>query len=352
MSESSTETAPATDQVASTPAEATSGQPTTDVKTEVSSTPEAVKPSGEQPSMLDAVKAAIAPKKDAAPASQTPEKQADPVDPAKTEEAPPEEDNLTEDELKTLSARTQRRFRKLNADVKARDQLVEQLTPKAEEFDRLDTFVRSAGLSPTDVQGTLRIASQLRSDPHSAYQALLPIMQHLESAVGNVLPQALQQRVQAGFLTYEDAVAMSRAASHAEHSNRQLAEREQAWQEQNQRQERQGRLDSTVSSVESWEKQQATRDPDWHLKHADIRELVELEVSRKRLADQTWLPSQDEALKITKGAYDKVNERLKRFVPKPQEMRRETGGGGASPASQPQPKTMLDAVRMAAGRGR
>lgn len=351
-----------TDTATTPEADVTSGtpNPTTDVKTEASSTPEPVKgetpkgaePKGDPPSMLDAVKSALKPKADAAPASQTPEKQADGTDPAKPGETPPDEEkDLTEDELKTLSARTQRRFRKLNSDVKTRDVLIGQLGPKAEEFDRLDQFVRSAGLSPTDVQGTLRIASQLRSDPHSAYEALLPIMQHLEAAIGNVLPPELAQRVQAGYLTEQDALAISRSASHASFSRQQLERQQAQYEEQNWRQGRQQQLDNTVSSVEGWEKQQATRDPDWHLKQADIRELVELEVSRKRLSDHSWLPSQDEALKITKAAYDRVNERLKRFIPKPQAMTRDPSGGGASPGSQPQPKNMLDVVRMAASRG-
>jgi hypothetical protein len=300
--------------------------------------------------MLDAVKSALKPKADAPPASQTPEKQAEGTDPPKAEETADEEKDLTEDELKSLSARTQRRFRKLNSDVKTRDTLIGQLEPKAQEFDRLDQYVRSAGLSPTDVQGTLRIASQLRSDPHAAYEALLPIMQHLETAIGNVLPPELAQRVQAGYLTEQDALAMSRAASHASFSRQQLSEWQQQQAEQQFRQGRQQQLDNTVSSVEGWERQQATRDPDWHLKQADIRELVELEVSRKRLSDSEWLPSQDEALKITKVAYDKVNDRLKRFVPRPQAMARDPSGGGASPGSQPQPKSIEDAVRMAVGR--
>ena len=333
----------------------------TDVNTAVSSTPgpntgvepKGAQPSGDPPSMLDAVKSALKPKADAAPASQTPDKQADGTEPPKAEETQSDEDKeLTDDELKSLSARTQRRFRKLNSDVKTRDVLIGQLEPKAQEFDRLDQFVRSAGLSPTDVQGTLRIASQLRSDPHAAYEALLPIMQHLEAAIGNVLPPELAQRVQAGYLTEQDALAMSRAASHASFSRQQLEAERQQQQDWYYRQDRQQQLDNTVSSVESWEKQQATRDPDWHLKQADIRELVELEVSRKRLADPSWLPGNQEALKITQDAYTKVNDRLKRFVPKPQAMARDPSGGGASPGSQPQPKNMLDVVRMAASRGR
>jgi hypothetical protein len=347
LTDPSSDTAPATDQVSSIPAEAT-GQQTKDVTTPAaSSTPEP--PKGES-SMLDAVKAAIKPK-DAAPASQTPEKQADPADPAKPQETTSEEEKeLSEDELKSLSARTQRRFRHLNSQVKTATALVEQLTPKAQEFDRLDNFVRSSGLSPTDVQGTLRIAADLRSDPHSAYQALLPIMQELQRIVGDVLPPELQQRVDAGLLHPEDALAFSRAAADAQVTRRRLDAQTLAQQETNRRQQRQDQLNTAVSSVESWEKQQASRDPDWHLKQPEVREQLELEVARKRLADPTWIPTTAESMKMTQDAYAKVQERMKRFVPRPTEVRPGPGGGGASPHSAPEPKTMLDAMRAALNR--
>lgn len=309
---------------------------------------------GDKGSMLDAVKAAIKPKSDAPPASHTPEKQAESsAEPGKDTDTPKDgepEGEPSEDETKNWSARTQRRFRKLNSDVKARDQLIEQLNPKAQEFDRIDTFVRNAGLSAQDVQGTLQIAAQMRSDPVAAYRALVPIMAQLETTVGNVLPPHLQQRVDAGLLTQEDALAVSRSAAHASLAERQLAERNAAERDRTERETRQRQLDGSVQSVETWEQQRAARDPDWHLKQPEIRNAVRLEVAERRLANPGWIPTSEEALQITQEAEKQVAERMKRFIPKAEAMPRHANVGGASPRAAADPKSMLDVVRATMGR--
>lgn len=340
-SDAAVDQAPVDDATITTPQEADKGQQTSDEKGAPSTPAE-----GEKPTMLEAVKTALKPKADAPPASQTPDQKPSADDPSKDAKDPSEDDDKppSEDETKNWSSRTQRRFRKLNADVKARDQLVEQLTPKAQQFDELDQFVRSSGLSREDVNGTLRIAAQMRSDPVGAYNALLPMMAQLEQVIGNVLPPALQQRVQAGYLTHEDALAQSQATAQAQLATRQLQERTQAQQEHSRRQSAQDQLNRGVQSVESWEQQRRTSDPDWHLKQSDIRDTVELAVSRKRLSDPSWIPTPEEALQITQEAEKQVTTRMKQFIPKPTPLPRESVGG-ASPRSQSEPKSLIEAMK-------
>lgn len=326
---------------AAAPQEADKGQQTPDDKG-APSTPD----KGEKPSMLDAVKTALKPKVDAPPASQTPDQKPAADDPSKDTKEPSEDDDKppSEDETKNWSARTQRRFRKLNADVKARDQLLEQINPKAKEFDELDQFVRGAGLSPQDVQGTLRIAAQMRSDPVGAYNALLPLMAQLEETIGNVLPPALQQRVQAGYLTHEDALAQSRATAHAELASRQLQARTQEQEQQQRQRATQDQVNRSVQSVEAWEQQRRTSDPDWHLKSEDIKSAVELEVLRRARKDPAWIVTPEEALAISQEAEKSVTTRMKQFIPKPTPLPRDVVGG-ASPRSSTEPKSLIEAMR-------
>ena len=326
---------------AAVPQEADKGQQTPDDKG-TPSTPD----KGEKPSMLDAVKTALKPKVDAAPASQTPDQKPPAEDPSKDTKDTPEDDDKppSEEETKNWSARTQRRFRKLNSDVKARDQLLEQITPKAQQFDELDQFVRGAGLSPQDVQGTLRIAAQMRSDPVGAYNALLPLMAQLEETIGNVLPPALQQRVQAGYLTHEDALALSRSTAHAQLAERQLQARTQAEQEQQRQRTTQDQVNRSVQSVEAWEQQRRQSDPDWHLKSEDIKSAVELEVLRRARKDPAWIVTPEEALAISQEAEKQVTARMKQFIPKPQPLPRDVVGG-ASPRSSTEPKSLIEAMR-------
>jgi hypothetical protein len=330
------------DTTTNTPAETAVSN--SDVPAAASSTAEA-KPAA---TMLDAVKAAIAPK-DATPASTSKDPSAS-DDPdstkAKTEA---EDEELSPEEVKALSARTQQRFSKLTKNLKAASAEITNLKPKAAEFDKIDTYVRNAGLSQQDVAGTLEIAALLRSSPPQALARLEPIVAQLRSMVGETLPADLQQRVDQGYLTETDAKTLAKAqatARFAEQRSSALTEQQQADQRNR---ETRTLVDGTVSTAETWETQQASRDPDWHLKRDSVAELVELAIERKtREVGKPWFPNKDEIVKLSAKALETVNDRTKRFGPKPQEIR-PVLNGGASPRSTAAPKTMLDVVRQSVG---
>jgi hypothetical protein len=106
---------------------------------------------------------------------------------------------------------------------------------------------------------------------------------------------------------------------------------------------------STVSSIETWESQKASRDPDWHLKRDQVAELVELAIERKtREVKRPWFPTAEEAVKLSEDALKTVESRTKRFAPRPGEIR-PVENGGASPRSTAAPKSMLDVVRQSVG---
>ena len=292
--------------------------------------------------MLDTVKAALEPKV-ATPAAKTPDAPAesDPTDKSKAD------DELSEDELKQLSEKTQNRFKKLTANLKAKDGEITNLTPKAKEYDNLTSWVQSNNLTPADVRGTLEITGLLKNDPRAALDRLRPIIAQLEHVVGETLPPELQQRVDQGFLTQEDAKALSRAnAEAAAATKRAQGLTEQQRQDQAVR-DQQAATSQTVSTIETWETAKAKSDPDWHLKQAAITEQVELailqEVNRR---GKPWFPNPTEAVKLSEDALKKVNERYSAFVPKPAAIK--PAVGGASTRSAPEPKTMLDVVKQAA----
>jgi hypothetical protein len=63
--------------------------------------------------------------------------------------------------------------------LKAASAEVESLKPKAVEYDKIDSFVRNAGLSQNDVAGTLEIAALMRSSPPQALARLEPMVVQL-----------------------------------------------------------------------------------------------------------------------------------------------------------------------------
>jgi hypothetical protein len=296
--------------------------------------------------MLDAVKAAIAPK-DATPASKSTDAPVDGDPDSKAETT--EDDALSPEEIKALSARTQQRFSKLTKNLKATSAERDALKPKAAEFDKIDSFVRNAGLSQQDVAGTLEIAALLRSSPPDALARLEPIVAQLRAMVGETLPADLQQRVDQGYLTEADAKTLAKAQATARLSDQRLTAVTEQQQSEARNREFRTLTTNTVSSIETWESKQAERDPDWHLKRDSVAELVELAIERKtREVGKPWFPNAEEAIKLSTDALKTVNDRTKRFGPKPQEIR-PVLSGGASPRSTAAPKSMLDVVRQSVG---
>ena len=312
---------------------ASTASSTTDVKTGSSPEPEGG-------TMLDAVKAAIEPKA-ASPAAEKPDV---PAKSASTSEA---EDELSEAELKQLSEKTQRRFKSLTAKLNAKDAENASLAPKAKEFDNLTGWVRANGLSDTDVRGTLEITGLIRNNPRAALERMLPVVRALEKIVGETLPPELQQRVDQGFLTEQDAKAQARATADATLANRRATALTNQQQAERAATEQKAATDQTLSSVETWEKDKAKSDPDWHLKQGAIAEQVELAILQEATRrGAPWFPTPQEAVRLSEDALKKVDERYSRYVPKPKAI--SPAVGGASNRSTAEPKSMLDVVRMGA----
>jgi len=173
------------------------------------------------------------------------------------------------------------------------------------------------------------------------------VARNLEKIVGEQLPPELQQRVDAGYLTAEDAKAVSRAQADANLANaraQQVQERQQVNEAVQRQQEATNR---TLDSVDVWEKATLKSDPDFHLKRKDVAELVELEILKEaNRQGKPWFPNPDEAVKLSKAALETVNKRYSRFTPKPTEIR--PANGSVSARSTAEPKSFLEAVRAAA----
>lgn len=296
---------------------------------------------------FDRIKAAVT-KSEVSPTSKEPEP-AVVADPASTT---PDSDELSEDELKGLHVKTRERFGKLTSKLAAKDTEIAGLAPKAAEFDKIDTFIKNAGLSPQDVGSTLQIAAMLRSEPAKARERLLPIMAELDRILGETLPPELQQRVDAGYLTVEDARAVARSAADAKLARERLGQVTEQQTRENEAAATKQSIDSTVTAVETWEKQKAATDPDWHTKREEVAELVEIAIAQKARESKnlSYWPSAKESVQLSEDALKKVEARHKRFAPKLKAIDPPVTPG-ASPRSVAQPKNTLDIVRRIATGG-
>lgn len=338
---------PSEDQVVDT---STTTTPTESTQTTNSDSTSATSSTAQKPAetLLDRIQSVLKKPGDS-PTSETSGSTAD-ADPAHSSAKSEDGLELSPDEAKSLSQKSQERFKRLASDVKAKSEEIKALEPRAKEFDKIDTFIKNAGLSPQDVGSTLQIAAMLRSDPKAARARLQPIMAELDRILGEELPPEIKARVDQGYLTAEDAKALSRATADAALSTKRANELAQTRQQEDTFRSKQADVKTTLDAVDVWEKQKAKSDPDWNQKQAEISEQVEIAIERKsRELKQPWWPSPQEAVQLSEEALKLIDSRYKRFAPKPRAIDPPVTTG-ASPRSTPAPKNTMDIIRQNLGR--
>lgn len=308
-----------------------------------------------EPSILDAVKAALEPKdEEKSPGSEGQEADTEDAE-AKSEEDGAEDDlgDVTEEELSSYRPKTKRRIEGLLNERKALKDELEGLRPQAQQFEQMVNYVRDAGLDTHEVNQTfeaarlIKAASRGQVDPQVALDAIMPFVQEVQALAGQILPPELQSQVEQGALSEAHArdLARLRASTQArDAAARQAADvaaRQQAEQ-QTQAQARQA-AQATAQAVSAWENSWKQSDPDYRLKTGRVQEKVELEVMRRRGAPL----GPEEALAIAKKARADVEAELRAFQPKRTEVKPVTGQ--AASESRPKPKTSLEAMKMAIG---
>lgn len=316
-------------------------QPGSDATGADSSSP---KPAG---TMIEAVQAALD-RTEGSPSSSQPD-QPDKADSDVKAAEGESEDELSEDELKALNWKTQQRFKKLTSTIKQKDGAIADLKQKADDYDRIVGSITKAGLDNREVDELIEVGAMLKgNNPRAALEKMLPIVEALQRAVGEVLSPELQEQVRLGYITEQHARELQRAKA-GEHIARQHAEKTEADRKAREdADDLQKRVQSSVSAVEAWEKTKADKDPDWHLKRDEVAEQVKLAILEKSQQQrEPYFPTPKESVELSEAALKKVNERLKRFAPRPSEIRPTTPG--ASTRTKPAPKSTLDAINNALG---
>lgn len=183
-------------------------------------------------------------------------------------------------------------------------QQIEQLAPKAQQFDQIGAFMREHELTAQEVSQGFEIMALMKHDPQAALERLSPHLGKLELATGRRLPEDLQERVDAGTLTAEDAgeIVRSRmAAATAQVRAERVETREQET--------RQTQAASAMrGAVEAWEADVKTRDPDYSHKQSFVADRARV------LMQQTPPRNPDEAVALAKKAYDEVTASMRRIV--------------------------------------
>jgi hypothetical protein len=219
----------------------------------------------------------------------------------------------------------------------------------AERYNHVQTFLDQRGISPEQAAQALSITGLMRTDPAQAWKELRPLVQQLLVAAGEVLPDDLTQRVQAGELSPDAAHEVSRARAQVQS----VQQRQSFEQQQAERQRTQQVVSELTSAATTWEQDRRTKDPNFDAKLEPLmKELLWMQQQEGKPATRQGVVGQ-----LTR-AYKTVNERFAPAAPVARPAARPAlrpvTGGQVSGKPQPNTKEMstLDIIeRRLAARG-
>lgn len=208
----------------------------------------------------------------------------------------------------------------------------------ATQFRAIADYMAENRLTPDEVDKGFVIMSAIKNDPVRARQMLAETMRQLDEVTGEILGESESRMVDEGEMSEAAAKELSRYKAQValQEMRQQEALREQAAIKERQNEQ------SIVSSVEQWEQQVATRDPDYAAKKSIVFDKI-------RLA-QLERPAQtpQEALAYAEAAYRQATEILKSAMPKRVAINAPSSSQSVTTA-RAVPKNLADVVRMAAG---
>lgn len=198
--------------------------------------------------------------RDVVDANRKPEDQAAP--PAAGEEDQVEAGAEKEDDYSDVPFNTHPRFKKLireRNDLREKAQSFEQ---DAVRYQNVQSFMDQNGLSAEEAANGLTTFALAKTNPVEAWKQAKPWVQQLLKAAGEVLPDDIKARVQAGEMSHEAALEVSR--SRAMSTSMQAT---QSFQEQRRQKEQETSTASAITqAANDWEADRRVKDPNFEAK--------------------------------------------------------------------------------------
>lgn len=212
---------------------------------------------------------------------------------------------------------------------------------EAAQFQNVQKFMDTNGISSEEAAEGFTIMALMRSNPQKAWEMLKPHVQNLLVAAGEVLPDDLAQRVQAGELSPAAAFEVSRSRALV-----QTVQTNQSFQEQQaERQRQMEQAQSLYNTASDWQADRERKDPNFKAKFP----LLQREIA--------FLQMQEGKPTTPQGVKDQLERAYKAVqLPAPASPSRPTtsvnrpsASGQGSGSNQPRPQTTLDIIRQVKG---
>jgi hypothetical protein len=220
------------------------------------------------------------------------------------------------------------RWKEVNAKLKDAE-------PAAEQYRKITNFMETNHLSQQEMVDGFKVMAMMKQEPAEAYKALKAYVDRLAPFAGEVLPDDLKRRVDDGFDSPETAKQLA-ALQAKEQFDRERFTQMHQQQEHRQAVERQTAI---VSAVESWEKAEEAKDPDWSAKYEMVNDRVMALLRTERPA------SPSDAIEIARRALSDVNARLRPLAGRSTPIKSPTSSL-SSASTRPAPRSLDDVVRL------
>lgn len=230
------------------------------------------------------------------------------------------------------------RFRELVQEKNKYKAQVTEYESDAKQYRDIQAFMQQNNLSAEDVANSLQMLAKMRSgSPAEAYELLQGRLEEIAVAAGKKLPQDLEEKVDQGYIDRDTAAELHQARVQAERQ----AQQAQSQLEQRTQQDAKAQAYAMANAVSAWEVSTKATDPDYDLKADLVKDRVRAQIASNGMPKTT-----EEAVKLSKDAYDQVTQALLRVRGDKQPMRTAVGGKTNGSAA-PEPKNLLDVIRRA-----
>jgi hypothetical protein len=256
----------------------------------------------------------------------------------------PEE--VTPEEVAKYPPGTRRRVEKLLDQRRALRADVERLRalePRAQQAEHVINYLRENDIGQEDFNRTLELAAAMRrGDFRTFYEGVKPYMQLAEEYLGVQLPQDLQQRVAEGHMTTQAARMFARERMDRALAEGQRTRQAEMYQQTTTAHAQQQLANSVEEHVDRWERATMAADPDYARKQAAVKDTM-WAVVRENGRPQ----SPEHAVAIAMESYRRVNEHYRSWAPTARPTHAQPRSTGKTNGAAPEPKTLLEAVRIA-----
>ena len=280
----------------------------------------------------------------ATPDDHTPEEGTTETDTEEDDEAEPPADASTPMIRKKIN-KLLKKYHTQKKEFAAATQELEALRPQAEIGVQMQTFAQQNDLSANDVAMLMQAGACLRrGDFKGFYEIVSKPVRQAQEYLGIALPKEAREAVQKGQMSEEMARELVRTRMDKQRTEISL-QAEQHLAAQRNLQSTQDYVQRSVSALES---QFAASDPDYSKKSAFV-----LQTAKAKLHDRGGTISNvQEALAITREAYDEVNATLRKMNPAARATPRQPNGNGQSRSARPEPANPFEAALQGLERAR